>query len=181
MNEMITTADNQLVNNPEAMAFSVEQGLIAADKFVNRNYLINLNEHHVLPIDESLKVYNKIRLYCLEKIVYDKNENINDKLVSVYSALQDLESTVLLIIDSDGDGIKFYLGIRSENDAATAGMILEKSLIGNFPGSVVNNLKNSAIEEVLANAVRSESITSSKNVASVTIVPSSRDEDKDTV
>lgn len=179
MNEMITTADNQLVNNPEAMAFSVEQGLIAADKFVNRNYLINLNEHHVLPIDESLKVYNKIRLYCLEKIVYDKNENINDKLVSVYSALQDLESTVLLIIDSDGDGIKFYLGIRSENDAATAGMILEKSLIGNFPGSVVNNLKNSAIEEVLANAVRSESITSSKNVASVTIVPSSRDEDKD--
>ena len=40
MNEMITTADNQLVNNPEAMAFSVEQGLIAADKFVNRNNIM---------------------------------------------------------------------------------------------------------------------------------------------
>ena len=179
MNEMFATAENQLVNKPEAMAFSVEQGLIAADKFVNRNYLINLNEHHVLPIDESLKVYNKIRLYCLDKIVYDKNENINDKLVSVYSALQNMESTVLLIIDSNGDGIRFYLGVRSENDAATAGMILEKSLVGNFPGSVVTNLKNSAIEEVLGNAVRSESVSSSKNVASVTIVPSSRDEDKD--
>ena len=67
MNEMITTADNQLVNNPEAMAFSVEQGLIAADKFVNRNYLINLNEHHVLPIDESLKVYTRLDCTALKK------------------------------------------------------------------------------------------------------------------
>ena len=179
MNEMIST-ENAVSNiNPSSVSFSVEQGLNAADKFINRNYLINLSEYRVLPISEELKVYNKIRLFCIDKIVFDKNENINDKLVSVYSALQNLESTVLLLIDSDGDGIKFYLGIRSENDASTSGMILEKSLLGNFPGSEIKNLKNSSIEEVLTKTVASNEYNTNKSVASVTIVPSTRDEDKD--
>lgn len=175
----IAKFDSGIVVAGEKNRFSVEQGLLVADKFVNRNYLINLNTSPVVPMDAGLKVHNKIRLFCIEKIVYDKNENINDKLVSVYSALQNLGSSVLLVIDSNEDGVKFYIGIRSENDAATAGVILEKGFLGNFPGSIISNLKNSAIDEMLTTAVSTELDGFAKNVATVTIVPSSRDEDKD--
>ncbi len=157
----------------------VEQGLTIADQFVNRNYLINLSDYQVLPLEEEYKVYNKIRLFHIQKMVYDKHENINDKLISVYSALQNMESTVLLVINSTSSGIDFYLGIRSESDATTSGMILQKGLLGNFPGSQMNGMKNSQIEELLSGVVKSESFNSEKNVTSVTIVPSARDEDKE--
>ena len=178
MNELIETTEKHLQRNNNMVAV-MEQGLVVADQFVNRNYLSNLNDYPVIPMDEELKVYNKIRLYCIKKIVYDKNENINDKLISVYSALHNLESTALLVMDSSETGIEFYLGVRSEEDAATAGMILQKGMAGNFPGSEVEGIKNSQIEELMSRIVSSDSVNTEKNVAAVTIVPSERDDDKE--
>ena len=178
MNEIIETAEKHLQKNSNTAAV-MEQGLVAADQFVNRNYLCNLNDYPVITLDEELKVYNKMRLYNIKKIVYDKNENINDKLISVYSALQNLKSTALLMVDSSNKGIEFYLGVRSEDDAATAGMILQKGILGNFPGSEVVGIKNSQIEELMTRVVSSDSVNTEKNVASVTIVPSERDDDKE--
>lgn len=157
----------------------VEQGLSVADQFVNRNYLINLSDYQVMPLEEEYKIYNKIRLFHVQKMVYDRHENINDKLISVYSALQNLGSSALLIINSTTNGIDFYLGVRSESDAATSGMILQKGLAGNFPGSEISSIKNSQIEELMSGIVKSEAFNTDKNVAAVTIVPSARDDDKD--
>ena len=47
-------------------------------------------------------------MFEISKIVCDSNENINDKLVSVYSALSNFGSSALLIIFSNADGIKFF-------------------------------------------------------------------------
>ena len=178
MNEIVEKAENNLQRNPSVFA-TMEQGLMVAGQFVNKSYLCNLNDYPVIPIDEDLKVHNKIRLYHVQKIVYDKNENINDKLISVYNALQDLRSAALLVIDSTESGIEFYIGTRSEDDASTAGMILQKGIEGNFPGSEVAGIKNSQIEELMSRIVISDSINTDKNVAAVTIVPSERDNDKD--
>lgn len=113
----------QLLNN----------GLITADKFINKNYLINISDQQIVPLDEYEKSTNVIRLFQIIKLVYDKTENINDKLISVYSALQNVESSALLIINGTGKEATFYIGIRSVDNAATASKILEKSFIGNFP------------------------------------------------
>lgn len=178
MNDIILSEKTMALDTSDHLAL-LEQGLAVADQFINRNYLINLSDCQVMPIEEEYKVFNKIRLFHVEKMVYDKHENINDKLISVYSAIQSLGSSLLLIIDSKAGGIDFYLGIRSESDAATAGMILEKALTGNFPGSQVHSIKNSQIEELMSRTVKSETFSTDKNVAAVTIVPSARDDDKD--
>ena len=125
------------------------------------------------------KVTNAIRLYQVSKLVYDAKENINDKLISVYSALQDIGGTALLIIDSDGSRVSYYIGTRTPENAATAGKILQKSFMGNFPGSTLSNLKNSEIAQVMSRITESDYVNTCRNVAEVTVVPSMRDEDKD--
>lgn len=157
----------------------LEQGLLLADKFINKNYLINLNNNDVIKIDEDIESTSFIRLYKITKLVYDPKENVNDKLISVYSALQNLESTGILIIDSNDNGIEFYLGVRSIYNAATCGKILEKSIRGNYPGSKIEGLKNQKIEELLEKIVTSDFENTEKSIAAVSIVPSTRDDDKD--
>jgi len=157
----------------------LEQGLILSDKFINKNYLINLTSNNVISLDEDMKRTNFLRLYRITRLVYDPEENVNDKLISVYSALQNLESTGVLIIESNGEGIEFFLGIRSIDNAATCGKILEKSIKGNYPGSKIESMKNSQIEALLNDIVISNFENTEKSIATVSIVPSGRDEDKD--
>ena len=157
----------------------LQSGLITADKFINKNYLINITEQKVVSIDEFDKTTSAIRLFQIIKLVYDKTENINDKLITVYSALQNVESSALLVIDGDGDAVNFYIGVRSSNNAAVAGKILEKSFIGNFPGSDLRSMKNSEISKVMDSIVTTDNLNTSRNVSCVTVIPSMRDEDKD--
>jgi energy-coupling factor transporter ATP-binding protein EcfA2 len=157
----------------------LENGLFLADMFINKNYLINLNKSPVIPIAPSMKSSSFIRLFKIERLVFDANENTNDKLISVYSALQDLDSSAIILIDSTTEGIDFYIGIRSVKNASTAGKVLEKSLKGNFPGSIITNMKTEQLEKVLETVVKQTADFTSKTISAVTIVPSARDEDKD--
>lgn len=150
----------------------ITNGLITADRFINKNYLINLSENKVLPIDDHMKNSTSIRLYRVEKLVYDKKENINDKLISVYSSLFSIGSSALLIINGNKKDVEFYLGIRANNSASVAGAILEKSFLGNFSGSSLYRLRNPEISNIMDSCVSSSNIGSLKNLSCVTVVPS---------
>ena len=158
----------QLLNN----------GLITADRFINKNYLINISEQNIVPLNDYEKTTNSIRLFQIIKLVYDKTENINDKLISVYSALQYVDSSALLVINGNGKEVTFYIGIRSVDNAATASKILEKSFVGNFPGSTLRSMKNGEIAEVMETVAKTENYNTSRNVSCVTVIPSMRDADK---
>ena len=160
---------NQIINN----------GIMTADRYVNRTYLINAASCNVLPLSEERKNNNAIRLYQIKKLVYDKEENINDKLISVYSSLLNIDSSAMLVIAGSKESVEFYIGIRSEANAAIAGQIIEKSFIGNFPGSILKNLRNSEIKEKMMKYTSCENSEDLPNVSCVTVVPSTRDEDKD--
>ena len=162
----------------EEQELILQRGLITADTFINKNYLIHLEKHPVVPFPGE-EVTGKIRLLKVEKIVSDKKENINDKLISVYSALQNVNSTALVIINGKHDGVEFYLGVRSEENVATACRILEKSFLGNFPGSELQMLKNHQIQTVLETAAGSNEGVIRKNISCVTVIPATRDEDKE--
>lgn len=153
------------------------QGMELVDLFVNKNYLIDVNKCDPIPLDESEKTFSVMSLFQIDKIVYDEDENINDKLVSVYSALSNFGSTALLVIDSDETGVRFFLGTRDTNEPYVAKEILKKSLHGNFPGINISEKDAASIEEFLENKL--PTVYSNMAVSSVSIVPSMRDEDKD--
>jgi len=167
-----------LIENEDTSELLLEKGMLYADAFVNKNYLINLNNYPVLPLSDEYKSDQFIRLYKFDRIVYDVDEISNDKLISVYSALSNIEATGILTIRGDAHGVDFYLGVRSLDNAVTAGMILEKSLKGNFPGSQIKNVVSSSITDILGDITAKNDYNDMKSVAAVSIVPSARDEDK---
>ena len=170
---------SSLTINEQNQMQLLNNGLITADRFINKNYLINISKQSVVPLPEEEKNTNAIRLFQIVKLVYDKQENVNDKLISVYSALQNVNSSALLLINGDGKSTTFYIGVRSNQNAATASKILEKSFLGNFSGSTLRQMRNSEISRVMEESVQSELINTQRNVSCVTVIPSMRDEDKE--
>lgn len=55
----------QLLNN----------GLITADRFINKNYLINISEQNIVPLNEYEKTTNSIRLFQIIKLVFLKSQS----------------------------------------------------------------------------------------------------------
>ena len=157
---------------------NLRTGMFMADKFINKNYLISLSSNAVRPMEPADKSVGNIRLFRISKIVYDKKENVNDKLISVYSALQSVDSSVLMLLEGNEKETALYLGIRSDKNAAVAGKILESSFRGNFFGSTLSPLSATKIEQLMSGMTEAKMGTS-KNVSSVTVVPSMRDQDKD--
>lgn len=165
--------------NENKRAAMINSALVTADRFVNKNYLVDLPNNSILKISEESKQTNDIRLFKVLKLVYNDKENVNDKLISVYSALHSIQSTVLLYIIGDGDSTSIYIGVRSQRNAATAGKTLQKSFIGNFPGSILENQRNPSINALIDGFDPVSGDWATSNVACVTVVPSLRDEKKE--
>lgn len=157
----------------------LNNGMITADRFINKTYLIDIATQNVIPLSDEGKTTNCIRLFQISKLIYDKKENVNDKLISVYSALQNIGSSVMLVLNGTEQEVSFYIGVRSVDNASTASKILEKSFTGNFPGSSLRGMKNSEIADVMDSIIQTSNINTTKSVSCVTVIPSMRDSDKD--
>jgi len=152
-------------------------GMGLVDLFVNRNYLIRLDKCEPVPLEMSQKTFSYMSLFEISKIVFDRGENINDKLVSVYSALSNFGSSVILVLFGDADGVRFYLGTRDTSQPHVAKEILKKSLRGNFPGIEICEQVSSQVARLLEGRIPEE--YSGMAVSSVSVVPSPRDDDKE--
>ncbi len=157
----------------------LEEQIFVADAFINKNYLYHLCDCKVIPVPDEMTAGN-IRLYKVERLTFDDKEDVNEKLVSVYSALQEVRSSAVVIIDGKTDGIDFYIGIRAEKvrDARIGGEILVKSIKGNFPGTVVeeNSYTTPEIRQLMSGITGDDKAEIVKHVASVTTVPALRNE-----
>lgn len=149
------------------------QGFQVADIYLNRNYLDGFSSAPILPSNRHIMDVTKLRMIEITKLVFDENEKFTDKLMSVYSTLYGINSAVALVLDSDGDKVRFYMGIRSEENASTAGDILESTLKGNFPGIMYESVDIGQIEDVI-HRIKDDG---AKSLASVSIVPSIRDKE----
>lgn len=159
----------QRVNSEQQLA----QGFNVADVYLNRTYLDNFSAAPIIPASRSIMDISRLRLIEISKLVFDENEKFTDKMMSVYSALHSLNSSVALIIDSDGNEAKFYIGIRSDTNTSIAGDVLESTLKGNFPGIVFNSMDVDQTHKLMG-AIRENGI---KSLAAVSMVPSVRKKD----
>ena len=166
------------MNNPMVLD-DITSSIALADKYVKRTYLNDLAEYDVVPLEESLKKFNSIRLYRVSKLIFDAEENINDKLVSVFNAVQNIKSNLVFIIRSREKTIDFYIGVQSDRDIGIADKIFAKSFLGNFPGSVVAKISREDTASIMEEAVSFNAL--SQNLACLDVIPSNRnDNEKDT-
>lgn len=155
------------VKNEQQLA----QGFHVADIYLNRTYLDQFSSAPIIAANRAVMDVSKLRIIEISKLVFDASERFTDKLMSVYSAIYNLDSSVALIISSDGNKVRFYIGTRSDRNTAIAGDILEATLKGNFPGIVYKSLDAGNTSQFVAE-IKNNGV---KSMAAVSVVPSIRE------
>lgn len=154
--------------------------------FVNKTYLNELSEYKVFDLPREYqeeKTIESIRLFKINKIIYDKNEDFLDKLSNVYSAVSNVNGSIIFLIQSDGIKNNIYLGVRRndlKSDVNLAREVIEKTFQGNFPGSELQNLRNKEIENLLENIAGYEQGNKvDRVISSVSSIPSLKSDNKE--
>lgn len=161
-----------------AYELKLAQGFAVADMFLSQHYLDHFSAGTVYEADDMVLSVLKLRFYKISKLVFDPKEHINDKLISVYSSLHSLNSTVAMIIRSNEKEVEFYAAVRSEENAELAGETLSAALRGNFPGIDLSESLNGDDKRRLISSMTPVN-GGVKSLATVSFIPSERDEDKD--
>lgn len=122
----------------------------AADEFINKKYLFKLEDYQVVSLTEYEKKYNLIRLWKLQKIIFDKKENMNEKLISIFASVSPFCKNLIYIIKGSKKFVEIYIGIKASQlgNANIAGEILHDSVVGNFPGSKLEAVATNDISSI---------------------------------
>ena len=156
----------QLLKNEKQLA----QGFSVADIYLNRTYLDKFSLAPIIQPSRNIMDATKIRMIEIDKLVFDSHEKFLDKLMSVYSAIHNLGSTVALMLNSDGNTTKLYMGIRSEENISVSLDVMQSTLKGNFPGIKIDTLDMKRINEKIDLIKNSDT----KSISSISVVPSDR-------
>ena len=153
---------------------NVSTDIAVANRFVKRSYLSDLTEYEVIPLPEHQKRFQSIRLYKINKLIYDSSEDVNDKLVSVFNSVQNTRSNLVLMLSGKKNSVDFYIGVQSMYEIGIADKVFQKSMLGNFPGSSVQRVPQSEVSELLSAATDYEEGTG--NLTCLNVVPAIRNE-----
>lgn len=112
------------------------------DHIVNKTYLSEIESYEVVPCPTKLKdrvASDSACFFPITKFVYDKEENIYQKLTSVYASAASAGVNVAMLIKaSPEEGVELYLGACDEEDRENGALpktrLLYNSFVGNFPG-----------------------------------------------
>lgn len=160
-----------------AYELKLAQGFAVADMYLTQRYLDHFSAGVVYEPDREIKNVLKLRIFRISKLVYDPEEQINDKFISVYSSLHNLDSAIALIIRAHEKEVSFYAAVRSEESAELSGETLRSVLKGNFPGIEISEPLNGNEKRELLEEIASDRAIP-KSLATVSLIPSERDENK---
>lgn len=162
-----------------AIERTMKQQIETARQFIDRRYLDNIPDYTVSPMPDNEKNPRYIRLYHISRIVYDRNEDISEKLAGVFNAVMSFCNSLTLIIKGEKDQTLLYLGVRSKRDIKIADDILHDSFVGYFPGSLLDRLSSSEISELFKFRNESASYNGEDQIACMNMLPSYRGQEAD--
>jgi DNA helicase HerA-like ATPase len=135
--------NTEIENRKDGEAQELVNALNLADNVVYKRWLSRLNEMEIAECPKKLSESNLEELanfYKVERFVYEKDENIRDKLVSVFHAVSSCNGSVVILINNTKEKVEYYFGTRihfadSLEALAASAKIMQKSMTGNFPGT----------------------------------------------
>ena len=175
------TAEASETENSENESMSEDTRLEIIDEGLRRKYLSRLSEMEISAVtglpDADQDLTSDVRMYHVTEIDYRKEDNIADRLTTVFNTLSACTGSVFAVIDSNGEKAEFYIGVRN-NDltsekagfADLLGETLETAVRGNMSGVRMEACDAVKIREV------SDRILQGKSVSSVSVKGSFRSE-----
>lgn len=161
----------------------LDDALAKVDKVIMRKYVSDIDKRPVFipsfdvsfaPVENpqvpTCIVGTNIMLSKLTRVVFDKDENILDKLTTVYNATAMYESaTIVMLLKSDGSNIDVYLGTvckKTDDSFVPKKQItaLIKNFEANFPGSKIEEIEDlssrmSIVQSIFQNNVCVSAVT----------------------
>lgn len=170
---------DQMENKPAVV--DPREGLRLAEKFVKKFYLDDLERCEITKPSRKvmeLSLDRNLVLYKIMGLVFNKDENVQDRLNNVYSAMHGLNLSVVFMLISNGKNIDFYIGTKTISEDFLTNQELakafEKVFCGNFPGSqilhVVSTEYSNLLEKILPE-------NGDNAVTSLTSLPSLKNDD----
>ena len=135
--------DNSNTQLPDIGGYinAARNALNSVDDIVMKGYLERLNQMDVV-IKEESDIKDKVILFKVSLMAYEKDEYATDKFVSAFSAMTYTANSIFLIVDGFKDHTDFYIGIKNNSSYTTHSVAntLESSLKGQFPGIILEDL-----------------------------------------
>ncbi|WP_243184176.1 ATP-binding protein [Anaerotignum lactatifermentans] len=165
----------------------LKKALVLAHHTVYKKYLMEIEKYLVVEptlslLDEEAK--DCIRLLRLKEFTCKKNEDIFQKLSTVYHASMELGCHFVVMIDVERNDApaKIYIGVRNDgkDDEArkklmTSFSTLKKAMNSNFPGTQVEDVPS---QQELPNLLDGIFGNTTKHISSVSCVAGIRDKSK---
>lgn len=144
--------------------------LIQTDEYVRHEYLSVLDCATPVEISSENPVGTNMQIMHLLSFSYSSNDNIIQKIQSVYGAIEKSGNTAALILDGRKDRIDLYLGMftKEPENISSAYKVFINSFNGVFPGSRYINVKNEAGKNILEELLNAPVDTS---IAAVSAFP----------
>lgn len=161
------------------IAEGYQVALQVVDDVVLKNYISNLSNMEVIPVRKAVlrdNIQENVRFFKITEMVYEKEEFVPHKFASVFNTLTVSDSSIFLMIDSDGIKTDFYMGVRSMDEYRTTSSLknmVENALRGQFPGVKTENYTMEQMEEVLDHIA-------TESIAAVSCVADGKNEEKQT-
>lgn len=136
----------------DTMLDSVNGALIHADEYIRKEYLNVLQTAEPQSILAfSKKVGTNVRLMHLKSFSVDTDDNIAQKICSIYGALELHGTSAALILDGRSTHISLYLGVftAADGNAASSFRTFQNAFQGVFPGCVFENVKSEKCQNLL--------------------------------
>ena len=159
----------------------LQQAFILADQVLMKKYLVDMQQYEIVPVPQAEmkhSISDTARIFKLDRLIYDKEENRQEKLLNVYNALYTCGGSVILMLCSDGQKVEVYMGTKSaiKTHITTCQDVLEKALKGNFPGTETSGvLRENMVAELMNKVIFDDNKKCSKSIAAVTSMAGFRD------
>ena len=164
-----------------------------ADDMVFSRYVDKLSDAECIPVRDDVKKIEfgqNVILYKIERLVYDKKENIQDKLTTVYSSINSLgDNSLVMLLKGEISHAEIYIGVSCNDFEVINGKTyiskgLEKSaeslkcsMIANFPGSQLTKVKTEdSYGEKGKKSLIFDCFSTGKYITGVSSIPALRNE-----
>lgn len=156
----------------------IDEIIVNSSIFLSRGYMAKKESYEILEPSkeiENIEYENNIRVIKIEKFIYEKNERLLDKLENIFTGLYGNETSLFLLLKSDGKKCDFYIGVKETKKSVLQGLdTLKRSLEGNFPGLVYDNQSTKEFKSIVDESTNEEVC----EISLVTGIPSLKDDDR---
>lgn len=177
MNEMIVKQEDARPDNGAFLAY--------AEDVVEKTYLPTLSERSAVQCcgqKEIKALESNAKLFQIGRIIYNRKENNLQKLTTLYTSFYETGADIAMILHSDGEQVKLYMGVCNTPYANRDAQALFETFKGNFPGSIGSEQEQYndlclTDEDMSLDLDRWITADSSNAICSVSVVPTTREKD----